>query len=66
MRILEVDGKKTWAMVAKHHPLPSIKRSKGTIWTTDFKQCCSVQKDCNNQGTKGKVVKNILETFFFL
>jgi len=62
MRILEVDGEKTWAMVAKHHPLPSVKHSKGTIWTTDFKQCCSVQKDSTNKGTKG-IVNEILLHF---
>ena len=52
LKIMEVDGKKTWAALTKHHSFPSAPEKNGVIRVTELKQACVVESD-GNTGTKG-------------
>ena len=58
MQVMEVNGVKTWAVIAKHHPFPSLKQKNGAVRSTDFMQACGVQSD-GNVGAKGQCIITI-------
>lgn len=58
MRILEVDGKKTWVVLAKSYPFPSKPEKSGVIRVTELKQACVMQSD-GNVGAKCKLDSEI-------
>ena len=54
MKILEVDGKKTWVVLAKYHFFTSVPEKSGVIRVTSLKQACVMQSD-GKVGAKGSV-----------
>ena len=54
MKIIEVDGKKTWVVLARHHTFSSKPEKDEIIRVDDFKQACIMQSD-GNVGSKGQL-----------
>lgn len=53
MKIIEVDGKKTYVVLAKCHSFPSKPQKSNVVRVTELKQVCVMQSD-GKAGSKGK------------
>ena len=53
MKVLEVNGVKTWVVIAKYRFFSSVKEKSGVIRVTEFKQSCAMQSD-GNVGSRGQ------------
>ena len=52
MKIMEVDGVKTWVVLARYQLFSSVGEKDGIIRVDDFKQACVMQSD-GKVGSKG-------------
>ena len=52
LRVMEVDGVKTWVVLARYHPFSNCGEKDGIIRVNDFKQACVMQSD-GKVGAKG-------------
>lgn len=50
---MEVEGKKTWVVLAKYRPFSCRPERSGVIRVDDFQQACVMQTD-GNVGSKGQ------------
>ena len=56
MRVMEVNGKKTWVCLAKSRVFPNLpERDDGVIRVGDFQQACVMQSD-GNVGARGIII----------
>ena len=53
MKVLEIEGQKTWVVLAKYRPFPSVPEKSGIIRVDEFTQACVMQSD-GNVGSKGQ------------
>lgn len=53
MKILEVNGQKTWVVLARYQPFTCCPEKSGIIRIDDFKQACIMQSD-GKVGSKGQ------------
>ena len=58
-RILEVDGLRTYVVLAKSHPFAEYPEKSGVIRVDSFQQSCIMQSD-GKVGSKGNVASEIL------
>lgn len=55
MKIMEVEGHKTWVVLARHRAFTCKPESDGVIRVDDFKQACVMQSD-GKVGSRGQSV----------
>ena len=56
MKIMEVNGVKTWVVLAKYRPFPRKPERSGVIRVDEFRQACVMQSD-GKVGSKGERFK---------
>ena len=59
MKILEINGQKTWVVLARYQPFSCRPEKEGIIRIDDFKQACIMQTD-GKVGSKGQWVGRLL------
>lgn len=50
--MVEVDGERTWVVLARSQPFPSCKEKSDFVRVDDFNQSCAMQSD-GKHGSKG-------------